>query len=40
MKSRKCAICGDLIPFNSGAFVWYSQSDRYVCKKCLELKER
>ena len=37
---RKCAICGEPIPYNSGGFVWYSGSNRYVCGKCLEVKER
>jgi hypothetical protein len=37
---RRCAICGEDIPFNSGGFVWDSGADRYVCDKCLEVKER
>jgi len=37
---RKCAICGDSIPYNSGAYTWEAGANRYVCGKCLEVKER
>jgi len=37
---RRCAICGEVIPFNSGGFVWYLGASRYVCNGCLEVREK
>jgi hypothetical protein len=39
-KKRFCANCGSLIPFNSGCFIFHSNENKYICDKCLQLKER